>query len=485
MRIYNTLTREKEEFVPVQEGRVGIYVCGPTVYGPPHIGHAKTYVAFDVVVRYLRHRGYNVLYVQNITDVGHLTGDTDEGEDKIVQEAMRRGWPPAAVAEHFTREFFHAMEALGVDSPNVSPRATGHVPEMIDLIQHLIATGHAYEADGNVYFDVASFPEYGKLARRELEEQVSSGRIEQASGKRDARDFALWKKAEPEHLMQWNSPWGRGYPGWHIECSAMSMKYLGQTIDIHGAGVDNIFPHNEDEIAQSEAATSHPYVRYWMHNGTVLVNGTKMSKSLGNFTTVPDAIATHGAQVLRYYLVNSHYRSPMDYTDDLVREAAKGRERLVNAVRGADRFLEMPAGADDAAAAESLRAAVSRASEQFHAAMDDDFNSPAALASLFDLATEMNRYTVPATVQGTALADAVRTARGEMVGLAGVLGLDLAPEEAAGDDLAPALVGLLLELRQQARKAKDFAMSDQIRNALNDLGIVVEDRPDGPTWRRA
>src|SRR5437763_972293 len=295
LTIYNTLTRRKEPFEPREENRVSMYVCGPTVYDYPHIGHAKSYIAFDLVVRYLRHLGYDLLYVQNITDVGHLTDDADEGENKIQKRARLRRLEPMALVETFTREYFAAMDALNVLRPDISPRASGHIPEMIELIRRLIESGHAYEAEGNVYFDAASFPEYGKLSRRRIEEQEASGRVEVGAGKRGAADFALWKAADAEHLMRWPSPWGWGYPGWHIECSAMSMKYLGETLDIHGAGVDNLFPHNEDEVAQSEAATRRPFVRFWMHNGSVLVGGEKMSKSKGNFTTIADAIEQYGA----------------------------------------------------------------------------------------------------------------------------------------------------------------------------------------------
>ena len=290
---YNYLTRRKEEFTPLHDPFVGMYVCGPTVYDLPHLGHAKTYVAFDTIVRYLRHRGYRVLYIQNITDVGHLTDElAGEGEDKIIARARLRQVHPMQLAETYTREYFRAMDALGVLRPDISPRAAGHIPEIIALVLKLIEKGHAYESNGSVYFDVSTFPEYGKLSHREVtaasEEESRVGQEE----KRHPADFAIWKRADPEHILQWPSPWGMGFPGWHIECSAMANKYLGATMDIHGGGIENIFPHNEDEIAQSEAANDAPYVRYWLLTGSLKIGGQKMSKSLGNFVTIEQALET-------------------------------------------------------------------------------------------------------------------------------------------------------------------------------------------------
>lgn len=485
LKIYNTLTREKELFEPVQPGRVNMYVCGPTVYDFPHLGHAKTYIAFDVVVRYLRYRGYDVLYVQNITDVGHLTDDADQGEDKIGARARSRGVQPMALVETYTREYFKATDILNCLRPDISPRATGHIPEMIDLIQRLIAEGHAYVADGNVYFDVESFRDYGKLSRRKLDEQESSGRIEAGAGKRNAADFALWKSAEGTgHLMRWNSPWGVGFPGWHIECSAMAMKYLGETLDIHGAGVDNIFPHNEDEIAQSECATHAPFCKYWMHNGTVKVNGEKMSKSKGNFTTVEEGVTKFGAPVLRFWVVSSHYRSPIDYTEDSIRDAGRAMERLQIALQNVERYLALPEGGADQAAAAELERQLEAGRAEFLAGMDDDFNTPAALAALFGLATEMNRLTATASARSAEGTAAATAARELMAELTGVLGLDLVPAAATTEnDVVEPLMELILGARQALRKAKDFAAADSLRNGLKELGIVVEDRPEGSTWR--
>ena len=485
LRIYNTLTREKDDFEPVHPGHVNLYVCGPTVYDYPHMGHAKTYVAFDAVVRYLRYRGYDVLYVRNITDVGHLIGDADEGESKIEKRARERSVEPMALVETFTHEFFKALDALGCLRPDISPRATGHIPEMIELTQRLIDEGHAYVADGNVYFDVESFREYGKLSRRRVDDQEASGRIEPGSGKRSPQDFALWKSAEGTgHLMRWKSPWSEGFPGWHIECSAMAMKYLGETLDIHGAGVDILFPHNEDEIAQSECATHRPFSRYWMHSGTLKVNGEKMSKSKGNFLTVGDEVEKWGAPLLRFWLLSHHYRSPVDYTEESLQDAGRGLERLRIAMQNAERYLglQLSEGAD---AAGDLQGGVEAHRAKFVEAMDDDFNTPAAVAALFGLATEMNRVTGSAasrTAEGTA---AVTAARDMLKELGSVLALDLVPADTTTeDDLTAPLMDLVLRARQALRKAKDYAGADELRNRLNELGIIVEDRPEGATWRR-
>jgi cysteinyl-tRNA synthetase len=486
LKIYNTLSREKEPFEPIHPGRVNMYVCGPTVYDYPHIGHAKSYVSFDVIVRYLRFSGYDVLYVQNITDVGHLTDDADDGEDKIGKRARERRVEPMALVETYTREYFAAMDILNCVRPDISPRASGHIPEMLDLIQRLIERGHAYVSDGNVYFDVESFKDYGKLSHRRLEEQEASGRIEAGAGKRNAADFALWKSAEGTgHLMRWNSPWGEGFPGWHIECSAMSMKYLGETIDLHGAGVDNIFPHNEDEVAQSECATEKPFVRYWVHNGSVLVDGEKMAKSKGNFKTIHDEVARYGAPLLRFWVLTTHYRTPVNYTEESLSDAGKGMERLGIALQNAERYLGLPEGAADGEAAAGLQQQVEAHRARFTEAMDDDFNTPSALAVLFGLATEMNRVSAAATGKSEEGAAAVTAARDLMLELSGVLGLELgARTTAADDDLTGPLVELLLSARQSLRRSKDYAAADGIRDQLKELGVIVEDRPEGATWRR-
>ena len=323
--IYNVLTREKEPFKPVLEGHVFMYVCGPTVYDYSHLGHAKTYVAFDVIVRWLRYSGYKVRYVQNITDVGHLL---DDGEDRILKGARRERVEPMELVERYMRAYFEDMDALGVQRPDISPRASAHIPEQIEMIQTLIEKGYAYEVNGSVYFSVESFPEYGKLSGRRIEEMEAGKRVAVRDEKRHPMDFALWIKAPPNHVLQWPSPWGRGYPGWHIECSAMSTKYLGQPFDIHGGGIDNIFPHNEAEIAQSECAHGVTFANYWVLTGSLLVNGVKMSKSLGNFVTIKEALKTYRPEALRYFILTGKYSNPADYSAESLAAASKGVERL-------------------------------------------------------------------------------------------------------------------------------------------------------------
>ncbi|NLC56292.1 MAG: cysteine--tRNA ligase [Armatimonadetes bacterium] len=498
LTLHNVLTRRKETFVPLHPPFVGIYVCGPTVYDLPHLGHAKTYVAFDAIVRYLRHRGYSVLYVQNITDVGHLTDEqAGEGEDKIVARARLRQVHPMVLAETYTREFFRAMDALNVTRPDISPRATGHIPEIISLVQTLIEKGHAYEANGSVYFDVTTFPEYGKLSHREVTEASDESRVEREE-KRHPADFALWKRADPEHILQWPSPWGMGFPGWHVECSAMANKYIGATLDIHGGGVENIFPHNEDEIAQSEAANGEPYVRYWLLTGSLKIGGQKMSKSLGNFVTIDQALVNHSAEALRFYLLQAHYASPIDFAWDAERqvspsieEAQRGLDRLYGALEAADRWLAAaPAAApgEPGAEARALDTQRQESRDEFYAAMDDDCNTPRAIAALFTLAAAINRFAAtgaPAGADRTLL----ESARAELQTLGGVLGLlEHPPATAAAAVGLEAVLDKVLAWRQDARQRRDFALSDRIRDDLRDAGILLEDHPGGQTtwrWQRA
>jgi cysteinyl-tRNA synthetase len=324
IQVYNVLSRRKEEFKPIDPDLVTMYVCGPTVYDYPHIGHAKTYVSFDVIVRYLRFSGYRVRYVQNITDVGHLL---DTGEDRIMKGARRERIEPMEVVERYARAYFAAMDALGVIRPDISPRASAHVPEQIEMTKHLIEAGYAYEVDGSVYFSVEKFGDYGKLSGRHVEELEEGARIAVRDDKRHPADFALWKKADPEHILRWPSPWGWGYPGWHIECSVMATKYLGETFDIHGGGVDNIFPHNECEIAQAEAATGKPFANTWLLTGSLTLEGVKMSKSLGNVLNVTDALKKYSPEAIRYFILSSHYSNPIDFSDAAIEAAGAQRAR--------------------------------------------------------------------------------------------------------------------------------------------------------------
>jgi len=488
LHVFNTLGRRLQRFEPLDPPHVGIYVCGPTVYGDAHLGHAKSYVAFDVIVRYLRHLGYEVTYVQNITDVGHLTDDADAGEDKVERAARARRVHPMQIAEEYTRRYFEDMDRLNVLRPDISPRASGHIIEQIEHIKRLIEAGHAYVADGNVYFDVTSWPAYGRLSGRSLDQMVAGTRVETAADKRHPADFALWKRAEPAHIMQWPSPWGMGYPGWHIECTVMSQKYLGETLDIHGGGLENVFPHHENEIAQAEAVTGKPFVRYWLHNNMVTVGGQKMGKSLGNFLTLREAFEQWDPMVVRLFLLQTHYRSQTDFSEEALEAARGGWDRLRGAVEALRRAL--PA-APEGEADPSVVSAVEAARARFREAMDDDFNTPAALAVLFDLAREANRLTTPAVGAGpegghqaTRGSLAAVLAASEELG-SGVLGLVFEEDgTAAGpESLTTDLIQALIDLRAEARTRKDYAAADRIRDRLAALGVVLEDTPAGTRWR--
>ncbi len=480
--IYNVLKREKEPFRPVVEGHVFMYVCGPTVYDHAHLGHAKTYVAFDVVVRWLRYSGYKVRYVQNITDVGHML---DDGEDRILRGARRERVEPMELVERYMRSYFEDMDALGVVRPDISPRASAHIPEQIEMIQTLIEKGHAYVVNGSVYFSVESDPDYGKLSGRRIEEMEAGRRVAIREEKRHPMDFALWVKAPENHILQWPSPWGRGYPGWHIECSAMSTKYLGKTFDIHGGGIDNIFPHNEAEIAQSECAHGAPFANYWMLTGSLLVNGVKMSKSLGNFVTIKDALKTYRPEALRYFILSGKYSSPADYSAEALEAASKGVERIHTAVRRVRDALKHAPEDGDSATRGQLLDMLDQTRMLFTSAMNDDFNSPLALSALFDMSKEINNAISSgiATRRVLEQADAIyRELAGDVLG---VVREDAASRDAASAEREAALVEILIEMRNEARKAKDYARADAIRNRLAQLGIVLEDGPKGTSWRIA
>jgi len=477
LRIYNVLTRQKEEFVPLTPGKVNIYVCGPTVYDYSHIGHAKTYINFDVVVRFLRFLGYDVLYVQNITDVGHML---DTGEDRILKKARQTSALPMQVVETYTRAYFADMDALGVRRPDISPRASGHVPEQIAMIEELIAKGHAYVQDGSVYFSVASFPEYGKLSGRVVEELEEGARITVREEKRHPADFALWKKAEPDHILRWQSPWGEGFPGWHIECSAMSAKYLGDTFDIHGGGLENMFPHNECEIAQSEAAHGEPFARYWMLTGSLTLDGVKMSKSLGNTLQIRDALKRWRGEAIRYFVLSSHYSNPIDFSDEALEAAYKGWQRIWGAVSLTREQMRLAEPGD--ASSEAL-AMLAFARAQFMERMEDDFNAPGALAVLQDLTRQVNTLINEGGPQTNGTLAAIDALFRELGGE--VLGIVPDHEEDGGSDAAreDGLVRLLIDLRNQARASKEWATADSIRNRLKELGVVLEDRADGTIWK--
>lgn len=479
VKIYNVLSRQKETFEPLEEGKVNMYVCGPTVYDSSHIGHAKTYVSFDVVVRFLRYLGYDVLYVQNLTDVGHLL---DSGEDRILRKARQASSTPAQIVEKYTRVYFENMDALNVLRPDISPRASGHIPEQIELVKTLLEKGHAYEVNGSVYFDVSSFPEYGKLSGRVLDEQEEGSRVAVVEEKRHPADFALWKKAEPEHIMRWNSPWSEGFPGWHIECSAMATKYLGVTFDIHGGGIDNIFPHNECEIAQSEAAHGEPFARYWMLVGSLTLDGIKMSKSLGNTLTIGEALERWRPEAIRTFILNSHYRSPIDFTEEAINAADKGWQRIWGAVR---LVREQQRGAESGAVDEiddKVLAMLEEHKSEFVEKMSDDFNAPAALGVLQSLTREVNSLLNEGGPQSQGTLEAIDNVYRELGG--DVLGI--IPDEekrGASAEREEALIRLLIDLRAQARANKDWETSDRIRDELQELGVTLEDRSDGTIWK--
>jgi len=488
LQLYNSLTRNKEEFKPLEKDRVGMYVCGPTVYDHAHLGHAKSYVSLDILVRYLRYLGYDVTYVQNITDVGHLTDDADEGEDKIGEAAKKEKMHPMALAESYTRSYFEDMDELNCVRPDISPRASGHIVEQIELVKILLEKGYAYEVNGSVYFDVSKFKDYGKLSGRNIEEMKAGARVEVSPDKKNPVDFALWKKAEPNHIMQWPSPWGMGYPGWHLECSVMSMKYLGATIDIHGGGLENQFPHHECEIAQSEAANGVQFVRYWVHHNMVTVDGQKMGKSLNNFITLKQAFSgaherltrSYAPLAIRQLLLNSHYRSPLDFSDAALFAAQSGYNKITETVKAVRKGLATaPEGQIDSETAEQLK----QLKERFETAMNDDLNTSVALSVVFDLVRLANKLLQDGNATAQTL-DAVDDLFSRLSGdVLGIVKDDYPQAAGADDELMDKLVNILIDQRNQARKAKDFAKADDLRDRLDEMGIVLEDTPDKTTWR--
>ncbi|WP_411704078.1 cysteine--tRNA ligase [Edaphovirga cremea] len=459
LKIFNTLSRQKEEFKPIHAGKVGMYVCGITVYDLCHIGHGRTFVAFDVVARYLRYSGYSLKYVRNVTDV----------DDKIIKRAAENGESCEALTSRMIAEMHADFDALNILRPDEEPRATRHIAEIIDIVQQLIARDHAYVAsNGDVMFSVASDPDYGLLSRQDLEQLQAGARVEVADVKHNPMDFVLWKMSKPGE-PSWNSPWGEGRPGWHIECSAMNCKQLGHHFDIHGGGSDLMFPHHENEIAQSSCAHDGPYVNYWMHSGMVMVDREKMSKSLDNFFTVRDVLKYYDAETVRYFLMSGHYRSQLNYSEENLKQARTSLERLYTALRGTD-INAQPAGG------EAFKT-------RFCEAMDDDFNTPEAYSVLFDLAREVNRVKAEDMQAANGLAAELRQ-------LAAILGLlEKDPEQflqsgAQSDDDEVTRIEALIKQRNDARKTKEWALADSARDQLNDLGIILEDGPQGTTWRR-
>ncbi len=480
LQVYNTLKRDKETFTPLSEGRVGIYVCGPTVYGDSHLGHAKSYISFDVIVRYLRYIGYSVRYVQNITDVGHMTdNDEDAGEDKIAKKAALERIEPMEIVTQYQMSYYDDMDLLNVARPNIYCQASGHIPEQIELTERLIKGGYAYESNGSVYFAVERFDGYGKLSGRRVEEMQSGARVEVNAEKANPADFALWKRAEPQHIMRWNSPWGEGFPGWHVECSAMSMKYLGETFDIHGGGLENQFPHHESEIAQSECVTGKPFANYWMHNNMLTVDGTKMGKSLGNFVTIKDMVRNVSPQTLRLFVLMTHYRSVTDFSDDALAGAGRGMARLTSTLQSVDqRIAQAPDGVLD----EAVRDHVNGVRDAFVAAMDDDFNTPEAVAVLFGLARYANSLVAEGDPSKASLVY-LRAMWSELAGEA--LGLEFGEAGAGVEEQFDGVMRVLLDLRQRLRSEKQFALADEMRDRLSEVGVQIKDERDRSSWSRS
>lgn len=478
LKVYNTLTRQKEAFVPLEKGKVSMYVCGVTPYNHPHIGNARPFVTWDVIKRYLRKCGYKVKHVQNFTDV----------DDKIIRAANKEGVAWSEISERYIAAYFEVMDRLGVERADVYPKVSDHMADIIAMIETLIEKGYAYPLEGDVYYSVEKFEGYGKLSGRKLEDMQAGARVDVDERKRHPMDFALWKAAKPGEPF-WQSPWGKGRPGWHIECSAMSLKYLGQTFDFHGGGSDLIFPHHENEIAQSQGCCgdAHSFVRYWLHNGFITINQEKMSKSLNNFFTVQDILAKYPAEVLRFFLVATQYRSPLDFSDARLEEAARSLERLKTAKRNC---LELEAFSDGESGegSRSLAILAERARKDFYEAMDDDFNTALALGSMFALAKEINVYYHAVTTGEIAHAAAdfeiARAAYADMADILGILSDVRAPEDARDTQTVEALMRIIIDLRQVARQAKNWAVADQIRDALKEAGIVLEDSPAGVRWKK-
>jgi cysteinyl-tRNA synthetase len=462
LRIYNTLTRRTEAFEPLEAGRVRMYVCGPTVYAPAHIGHAMSAVVFDVIRRYLEFRGYQVQHVMNYTDV----------EDKIIRRAVELGVAPEDLAIRHQRDFERHLQDLNVEMPSMRPQASQEMPTIIDMIARLVEGDFAYPAGGDVYFRVAKDADYGRLSGRRLEEMRAGTRLEVDERKEDPADFALWKAAKPGE-PSWPSPWGPGRPGWHIECSAMNLRYLGEQIDLHGGGNDLVFPHHENEIAQTESLTGKPFARYWVHNGMLQLKGEKMSKSVGNLVTVEEFLAAHEADAFRMMVLNSHYRGPLTYSEEVAEQGQAALERLRSGLRPA-----RPQAAAPEVAAAQLQQEAQTARSGFIEAMDDDFNTPAALAVLFDLVRAINQ----ARDAGLA-ADDLAAGQSALRELAEVLGLRLERRREASGDSAP-YIDLLVEIRDELRQARQWALADRIRDRLAEVGVTVQDDPAGTRWER-
>lgn len=478
LKVYNTLSRKKEEFVPQQQGKVGMYVCGVTPYNHPHIGNARPFVTWDVIKRYLRHQGYEVKHIQNFTDM----------DDKIIKAANTEGVSCDVITKRYIQSYFEAMDKLNVERADLYPKVTEHIPDIIDMVQRLIDRGYAYELEGDVYFSVEKFPEYGKLSGRKLEDMQAGARVEIDTRKANPMDFALWKSAKPGEPF-WESPWGKGRPGWHIECSVMSQKYLGETFDFHGGGSDLIFPHHENEIAQSQCSCGnyHSFAQYWLHNGFITIDNEKMSKSLNNFITVPDILKLYPGEVVRFFILRTQYRSPLDFSEERIKEAQAGLVRLRTAYDNGMELLQQEGNTDkDAYLADHGQKAMA----DFCEAMDDDFNTALAIGYMFTLAKEINTY-VNNVVNQQADFDKVHfqqlmNAYGDMAKVIGIFegSLEMSAAEDT-DGISAEEIEKLIAQRAEAKKAKNWGRADEIRDSLKAQGIILEDFAAGTKWKRA
>ena len=487
--IYNTLHRQKERFQPIAAPNVGMYVCGPTVYGDPHLGHARPSITFDILFRYLQHIGYKVRYVRNITDVGHLEHDADEGDDKIAKKARLEQLEPMEIAQFYTNRYHDAMRALNVLPPSIEPHATGHIIEQEELVKEIMQNGYAYESNGSIYFDVAKFDKdhrYGILSGRNLNDMINNSRELNGVGeKRNQVDFALWKRAMPEHIMRWPSPWSEGFPGWHCECTAMGRKYLGKHFDIHGGGMDLVFPHHECEIAQAVAAQGEQMVKYWMHNNMITINGQKMGKSLNNFITLEQFFTgnhetlqqAYSPMTIRFFILSAHYRGTVDFSNEALQAAQKGYERLMNAIEDLKRI--QAATASD----ENTKKFVAALRQKCYDAMNDDLMTPAVISNLFEACHIVNLLIDhKAQISEEDLKELSETMHLFAFDILGLIN-----ERGANNDAREAAYGkvvdMVLDLRAKAKANKDWAVSDQIRDALAEAGFQVKDTKDGVTWK--
>ncbi|MCK5846398.1 MAG: cysteine--tRNA ligase [Bacteroidales bacterium] len=482
LKLYDSLSRKKQVFEPLNSPNVGMYVCGPTVYGDPHLGHARPGISFDIVFRYLKHLGYKVRYVRNITDVGHLENDADHGEDKIAKKARLEQLEPMEIAQQYADSYMDSMDALNVERPSIQPRASGHIIEQMEMVTRILDSGFAYESKGSVYFDVKKYNEkhdYGKLSGRKLEDVLENTRaLDGQDEKRDNADFAIWKNAAPEHIMRWNSPWGSGFPGWHMECSAMSAKYLGQKFDIHGGGMDLKFPHHESEIAQSVAANSCEPAKYWMHNNMVTIDGQKMGKSLNNFITLVEFFTGNhdflsqafDPMTIRFFILQAHYRSTVDFSNEALIAAEKGFEKLMKA---SHTLSELVAG-------ESSDFDVKGWKEKCYLAMDDDFNTPILIAHLFDAVKVIN--SAKAGKMALSIDDLALLKSTFDTFVFEILGFKADAKNNDSANMSGELIEMLLKMRHKAKMNKDWASADEIRNQLIELGVNIKDTKDGAEW---